>query len=394
VPLRHGYTGGPARAFRLGAAGLAEFPIARWGDLARRRWDSAGPAALDYGVVAGYAPLRTAIARYLAVSRSVRCEPDQVLIVNGTQQALDLIARVLLNPGEQAWLEDPGYDGARGALVAAGARVVPVPVDHEGLDVAAGVRRAPRAKLAYVTPAHQFPLGSTMSLPRRLDLLRWAHKARAWLIEDDYDGEFRYVNRPLASLQGLDTAGCVIYTGTFSKALFPALRLGYLVVPAALIQTFIKVRFFLDVHTPTFMQTVLADFITEGHFERHLLRTRIRCRERREALRAGLQRDLGGLLEVESSEGGMHVLAWLPEHVSDREAARRAAAEGIDTLPLSAFAQTRLSRGALVLGYAGLTPDDIASGTKRLARALHPLRRQVRGRRRDPRPSSPGPREP
>jgi GntR family transcriptional regulator/MocR family aminotransferase len=361
------------RAFRQGASALAEFPTEIWGRLARRRWRRSGIGTLYYDTAAGYAPLRQAIATYLQTARGVICEASQVLVVSGSQQALDLATRVLLDPGDTVWIEEPGYDGARGAFLSGGARLVPVPVDSEGLNVAKGIDRAPHARLAYVTPSHQFPLGITMSLRRRLELLRWASSSGSWLIEDDYDSEFRYANRPLAALQGLDPEACVIYAGTFSKVLFPALRLGYLVVPPALVDTFAKVRLLADVHAPTFMQAVLADFMMEGHFARHIRRMRMLYRERQEALLEAARRYLGGLLEVRPGDGGMHLLGWLPAGVSDQEASRRAAAEGVETMPLSFFSLRRVRCGALLLGYTALTPAQIGDGAQRLARALEPL---------------------
>jgi GntR family transcriptional regulator / MocR family aminotransferase len=370
-----------ARAFRLGAGALVDFPVEVWGRLARRRWSRSGLRSLDYGDIAGYTPLREAIAAYLQTSRGVRCDPSQVLVVHGSQQALDLATRVLLDPGDFVWMEDPGYDAARGAFLAGGARLVDVPVDDEGLNVATGIRCSHNARLAYVTPSHQFPLGVTMSLARRIELLRWASASTAWILEDDYDSEFRYASRPLAALQGLDAEASVIYTGTFSKVLFPALRLGYLVAPPALVHAFVKVRLLTDVHSPTFMQAVLADFIADGHFERHIRRMRVLYRERQEALLAASRRELAGQLDVRPADGGMHLVGWLPERVDDREASRHAAAEGLEAMALSFFSSSRPRPGALLLGYAGLTPEEIDEGVGRLARALDRRVRTGRTRR-------------
>jgi GntR family transcriptional regulator / MocR family aminotransferase len=377
VPIRPRFLQMPRsiRAFRLGACALEEFPTELWGRLVRRQWSRSknGTSALDYGEVAGYGPLRLAITSYLQSARGVSCDADQVFIVNGSQQALDLSARVLMDPGDSAWLEDPGYDGTHGAIVSAGARVVAVPVDREGIQVARGIRQAPDARVAYVTPSHQFPLGITMTLARRLELLRWASESGAWIVEDDYDSELRYANRPLAALQGLDADDSVIYTGTFSKIAFPALRLGYVVVPRSLVDTFTKVRLFADLHMPTLTQAVMAEFITEGHFERHIRRMRILYRERQQALLDAARRYLDGMLNVLPTDGGMHLLGWLPPGIDDREASRYAAAEGIDALPLSCFSRLHQRRGALILGYSGLTPEAIKHGAKRLAVALERL---------------------
>ncbi len=264
----------PTAAFRVFPA-LDQFPRQLWQRLLVRSWRQGGEGLLSYGE--DYAPLRQAIAGYLGPARGVRCTADQVILVAGAQQGLDLAARVLLEPGQTAWIEDPGYPGARGALLAAGVQPVPVPVDAEGLDIAAGVARHAGATLAYVTPSRQFPLGMTMSLRRRLELLAWATQAQAWILEDDYDSEYRYTGRPLAALQGLDRDARVIYVGTFSKVLFPALRLAYLVVPADMVDAFTTMRLMVSRHPPLLEQYVLAAFIAEGHFARHIRRMRRIC---------------------------------------------------------------------------------------------------------------------
>ena len=370
---------GEVRPFRLGVGALSEFPVKTWARLSRRRLAHIGAANIDYDEIAGYTPLRQAIAAYLRSARGVVCDPSQVIIVNGSQQALDLASRVLLDPDDAVWFENPGYDGARGAFLAAGARLVHVPVDDHGLDVVAGIERAPAARLAYVTPSHQFPLGVTMTLARRRELLQWAARSGAWIFEDDYDSEFRYTHRPLPAMQGLDTNDCVIYSGSFSKVLFPALRLGYLVVPSTILDTFLRVRFLTDVHPSTMTQAVLADFIAEGHFERHLRRMRLLYAERQDALVRSARHHLAGLLTVEPSEGGMHLVGHLPAGVDDREASRAARANGIVVAPLSFFSEGRQHRNALLLGYAGLTAGQIAAGTKRLATTLRPLALRANG---------------
>jgi GntR family transcriptional regulator/MocR family aminotransferase len=338
-----------------------------------RRWAHGGSSGMDYDEVAGYRPLREAIAAYLRSARGVTCDAAHVIIVHGSQQALDLTSRVLLDPGDAVWFEDPGYDGARGAVAAAGARLVPVPVDGEGFSVSAAMARDPSARLAYVTPSHQFPLGVTMTLSRRRELLRWAAESGGWVLEDDYDSEFRYAQRPLPAMQGLDTDDCVIYSGSFSKVLFPALRLGYLVVPPAMLDTFLRVRFLTDVHPSTITQATAADFIAEGHFERHLRRMRLLYGERQEALVESARRHLSGLLTVNRSEGGMHLVGWLPRGTNDWEGSRAARARGVAATPLSFFAECRPRPNGLLLGYAGLTPAQIAAGARQLAAALEPL---------------------
>jgi GntR family transcriptional regulator/MocR family aminotransferase len=300
-------------------------------------------------------------------ARAVHCDAQQVLIVSGSQQALDLAARLLLDEGDAVWMEDPCYLGARGALAGAGAHLMPVPVDAEGLDVAAGVARAPHARLAYVTPSHQYPLGVTMSLARRLALLDWAARARAWVLEDDYDSEFRYAGRPLASLQGLDRAARVCYIGTFSKVMFPALRLGYLVVPPGMVDAFATARALVDRHAPTVEQAALADFMSEGHFVRHIRRMRTLYAERQAVLVEAAHSWLAGAVAVAPAEAGMHLVGWLPEGMSDTTVAARAAARGLEVPALSRYASAGLLRGGVLLGYTALDASQIRAGVQRLA---------------------------
>ena len=361
---------GSPRAFRPGVPALDEFPDAAWRRISRKVWRRPSGKLLGYGDPAGYRPLREAIAGYLGASRAVRCVPEQVIVVSGSQQALDLAARVLLDPGDAVWVEDPGYMGARGALSGAGARLVPVPVDGEGLGVAVGVAREPDARLACVTPSHQYPLGVTMSLGRRLELLGWANRSGAWVVEDDYDSEYRYTGCPLEALQGLDSEGRVLYIGTFSKVLFPALRLGYLVVPSDLIDAFVSARELTDRHPPTVDQAILAGFIAEGHFMRHLRRMRALYAERQAALIEEAARELPGLLDVNPAAAGMHLVGWLPEGADDREASRRAADLGVEAPPVSLYGSVSGGRGGLMLGYAAVGDREMRGGVRRLASAL------------------------
>jgi GntR family transcriptional regulator/MocR family aminotransferase len=318
-------------------------------------------------------------------ARAARCTAEQVLVVSGAQQALDLVARLLLDPGDPVWMEDPGYYGARMAFAAAGARQVPVPVDAEGLEVAAGERAEPHARLAYVTPSHQFPLGAVMSAPRRLALLSWARAADAWVVEDDYDSEFRYQGRPLPCLQGLeaerrspDELARVIYVGTFSKTLAPGLRLGFLVVPDELVDAFRAARAAIDRHPPSLAQAVLADFMAEGHFARHVRRVRALYAERQAVLLAAAAETLAGLLTLEPDPAGLHLVGWLPDGLSDTDVAEAAAVEGVVVSPLSRQVVGAHAggpgRGALLLGYAGFGPGQLRSGVRRLRRAFEARR--------------------
>ena len=367
---------GRPRAFRPCVPALEEFPHGEWRAIVARRWRRPPVGVLGYGDPAGYRPLREAIAGYLGAARAVRCSPEQVVVVSGSQQALDLAARVLLDPGDAVWVEDPGYAGARAALAGAGASLVPVPVDGDGLDVSAGTEREAGARLAYVTPSHQYPLGPTMGFSRRLELLRWASRAGAWIVEDDYDGEYRYSGRPLEALQGLDAEGRVIYIGTFSKVLFPALRLGYVVVPPDLVDAFVAARELSDRHSPVIEQAVLADFIAEGHFARHVRRMRTLYAARQAALVEAAREELDGLLETGPAEAGMHLVGFLPEGTDDREVSRRAAYYGVEVSPISAYAikgapyPENPCRPGLLLGYAALTEAEILRGVRGLAAAL------------------------
>ena len=265
---------GRLRPFVPGIPALDQFPMSLWSRLVARRWRDESRRLLNYGPAAGYMPLREAIAAYLGPSRGVQCKPDQIVIVSGTQQALDLSARVLLDPGDSVLVEEYCYSAARAAFKGAGACLVPVRVDDAGLDISDPAASSSNARVAYVTPSHQYPLGVTMSLSRRLALLDWANRTSAWILEDDYDSEYRYVARPLAALQGLDKSGRVIYIGTFSKVLFPSLRLGYMVVPSDLVEPFARARAGVGWCCPFIDQAVLADFISEGHFTRHIRRMR------------------------------------------------------------------------------------------------------------------------
>jgi GntR family transcriptional regulator / MocR family aminotransferase len=368
----------PPRRSGLLAPGLAdvgEFPFEIWARLLARSWRRPARSLATGGSPGGLLGLRQAIADYLRLLRGVRCEAEQVIIVSGTRQGLDLAARLLLEPGEAAWLENPGFPGLRGPLIAAGAKLVPLPVDAEGLDLArAGTSPAPR--LVCVTPSHQFPLGMTMSLARRLALLERARADNAWIFEDDYDSEWRYRGRPLAALQGLDADGRVIYAGSFSKVLFGSLRIGYLVVPPPVLEAFLAARATLDDQPSLIAQPALAAFLAEGHFASYLRRQRRIYRARQERALAAAERHLDGLLEVPPDPGGLHLIGYLApdlaRRMDDREASRRAAAHGMAVPPLSDYWIGRPRRQGLMLGYATLPEAAIEPAMARLAKALKP----------------------
>ena len=371
---------GSSRPFRAGVPGLDLFPLRLWSQLVNRRLRSATIAQLDYNDAAGFPDLREAIAGHVQAARGTRVGADQVLIVAGAQRAFDLVCNLLLDSGDKAWLEEPGYPGARSALVGAGARIVPVRVDEQGLDVDAGIRRAPDARLAYVTPSHQFPLGVPMTLTRRLALLKWANAAGAWVVEDDYDSEFRYGTRAIPCLHGLDVEGRVIYIGSFSKTLFPALRLGFMIVPGDLRDRMLSVRRATDVHPQLLDQAVLADFIAGGHFERHLRRMRTVYRERLEALIAATRRYCGGGLQIRPVTTGLHAVADLSA-ADALTVSEEAYARGVEVAPMERYCITpSRAANALVLGFAAVRPEGFRNGMERLAAAIDAARRgQQRG---------------
>lgn len=356
--------------FRHGLPAIDEFPTALWARLASKRWRRLPCDCLGYGDAAGYRPLREAIAAYLGSARAVRCEAEQVIVVSGSQQALHLVSQVLLDPEEDAWIEDPGYLGARAALLAAGAHLVPVPVDGEGLIVSRGIEQSRKARLVYVTPSNQYPTSTTMSLSRRLELLEWAGRSGAWIVEDDYDSEYRFASRPLASLQGLDQCGRVIYVGTFSKLLAPALRLGYIVAPPLLVEAFMAASALISRHPPSMEQVVLADFIGEGHLRRHVRRMRTLYQERQAYLVGMVRHELTGILEVHPPDAGTHLIGWLPIGLSDRSVAQAAACQGVETKPFSNYCFRRCRRGGLILGYGAYARREMLEGVQKLATAL------------------------
>jgi GntR family transcriptional regulator/MocR family aminotransferase len=366
------YLGKP-RPFRTGTPALDAFPFQTWSRLLARRWRQSGRDLLAYGEAAGYLPLREAIAAYLRTTRGVRCSPEQLILTSGSQHALEIAARVLLAPGDEVWLEDPGFLGARAAFLSAGAHITPVPIDDEGMVVESGIEQSPHARLAYVTPSHQYPLGPTLTLRRRLALLRWASRTGAWIVEDDYDSEFRYAGRPLPALQGIDAADRVIYVGTFSKVLFPSIRTGYLVAPPELVPAFTAGRSLSGQASAPLDHAVLRDFLTEGHFARHLRRMRVIYAKRQRALVNAAREELAGLLDVSPGDAGMHLIGWLPAGTDDRLAARAAAGRNVETTPLSAYCIQPPARAALRLGYTGYTPKQIWEGVRALAGALRSL---------------------
>ncbi|MFN0087235.1 MAG: PLP-dependent aminotransferase family protein [Blastocatellia bacterium] len=350
------------------------FPVNVWRRLLLRQYRAADARRLDYADDGrGFAPLREAIARYLGRSRAIRCDADQVIIVNGSQQALSLTAQLLLDRGDAVAMEDPGYLGARHAFLAQGARILPIPVDDAGMEVerlaalSPGSRRT-RPRLVYVTPSHQFPTGGILSLPRRLELLAWAETNGAWIVEDDYDSEFRYDSRPMPCLQGLAGNDSVIYIGTFSKILFPALRIGYLVAPRPLVEVFERAKWLADRHSPTIEQWALADFIAEGHLESHLRRMRVLYDRRRQALVRALQYHFGDRATIVGENSGMHLMVRFRLGIRDEQLLCLAAAAGVGLNSARIYHLGQARAGEFVLGYAALSERKIQEGIRRLGR--------------------------
>jgi GntR family transcriptional regulator / MocR family aminotransferase len=364
------------RPFQPGIPALDAFPYALWTKLVTRQWKRQRARLsqmLGYAGAAGLPALCKAICSHLWISRGVQCQPEQIIVVSGIQQALHLVAQVLVRPGDPVWVEEPGYFAAQSVFETAHAKLIPVKVDADGLNVSAGIAADSRARLVYTTPANQFPLGVTMSVARRLELLRWAGKTGAWILEDDYDGEFRYSSRPLPALQSLDQTGSVIYVGSFSKVLFPALRLGYLVAPPALLERLLLAKYAATFHSPTIDQAVVAEFIDEGHLSRHVRRMRALYLERLGVLLDAGRGELNGAVSMARPDSGMHIVASLPAGADDEKVAIAANEAGISSLPMSLCYLGRNRSPALILGYAAYSPEQIKMSCRRLATVLGQL---------------------
>ena len=365
VPWRHGW--GP---FGVHQPALDEFPFDHWSKLVARHSRSPRAHAVHHIDPLGLEPFREAICSYVRTARAVRCDPSQIIIVSGSQQALDLTARVLLDPGDTVWIEEPCYPLVHSVLVGSGCHPVSVPVDEEGLNVEAGVRLGSGARAAFVTPSHQYPMGTTMSASRRFHLLEWARKSGSWIIEDDYDSEYRFDSMPIPSLQGMDSAGSVIYIGTFSKVLFPSLRLGYIVMPPDLVERFLAVRFAMDIFPSYLYQEVLTDFMRSGQFARHIRRMRTLYKSRRTALVEGLRAEFGDFLTLHGSEAGMHLTVTLPEGFRDVEIATRAAKEKLWLWPLSTCWKTDQRRQGFILGFGNIPEEQMRPAVVRLRQII------------------------
>jgi GntR family transcriptional regulator/MocR family aminotransferase len=382
------------RAFTTALPAFDAFPMALWSRQVAKHWRARRDVVLGYGSAQGSPALRRAIAAHLRANRGISCEPEQIFITNGAQHGFQLISSMLLDPGDEVWFENPGAIGARNCFAAAGAKLVPVSVDAEGLVVEEGMRRAPRFRLAFVTPSHQQPLGSTMSLSRRFALLAAAEAADAWIIEDDYDGEFCYRGHPPPTLKSFDTSGRVIYVGTFSKTLFPALRLGYFLAPPALVETFERFMEAFFPGVPSNPQNVVADFMDEGHFSTHIRRMRRLYAERQQALQDAAAARLAGLVDVVPTDTGLHTVGRLACDVTEKAVAEAAWERNITVSPLSRYCLAPIAERAIVLGFSGVRPDEIKAGVDVLGAVTeHLLRRRGRARNLTP-PAAASPRSP
>ena len=360
----------PARPFRMNEPALAQFPAKVWARVANRRLRRFSSWLEVRENVRGYRPLCEAIAEYLGSSRGVKCAADQIAIVSGVQQGLDLLARCLLKPGDPVWLEDPGYFGATIAFRNSAAKIIPVPVDQEGISIEAGRRLYGPAKAAYVTPGRQFPLGMTMSLERRLALIAWARETGAYVIEDDYDSEFRFEGRPVPAMQGLDDGRNVVFVGSFNKLLFPSLRLGYVVLPPDLVDPFLALRYGTDLRAVGVDQAILCDFIEEGHLGRHIRRMRELYAGRLAALLAAAERRLKGLIEIPNIRAGLYTVAYLRNGMSSRQAETILLQRGMETMGLHRFALRQPDLRGLMLGFAAFDEHAIRRGVDLMAASL------------------------
>lgn len=361
-----------ARAFVTALPALDAFPLAHWSRLSARHLRGARGAVMGYGQPKGYEPLRRAITTHVSVLKGIQCHHEQIFITSGAQHAFALIGRLLLNPGDRVWMENPGASGARNALLSEGAELVPVDVDQEGLIVADGLAKAPHFRMAFVTPSHQQPLGHVMSLGRRFELLQAADAAQAVIVEDDYDGEFYYGNAPQPALRSTDTSGRVIYVGTFSKSLFPSLRLGFVLVPERMTEAFDRMFRFWASGPPTATQATVADFMDEGHFATHIRLMRRLYKARYEALMEE-SRILPDCIALQETASGFHTPAYLAPGIDTQTVVAQAAERGVVLAPLSKYCLSPIERSGLVFGFGSAAPEDIRRGME-ILRSLPALR--------------------
>lgn len=361
------------KAFTTALPAFDAFPSALWAKSVTRSWRSNHQANMGYADPRGHFPLRQAIASHLLSNRGIKCEAEQIFIVSGAQQAFQIIGAVLLDPNDLVWFENPGAIGASNSLIASGAKLIPVPVDQEGMVVEHGLRRAPNFRLAFVTPSHQQPLGVSMSVERRFALLNAAERANAFIIEDDYDGEFRYSGHPPPTLKSTDALGRVIYVGTFSKTLFPALRLGFLLAPPPLVDVFNRVSKALLQGVATSHQAVVADFMQEGHFATHIRRMREIYAERHQVMCDATRERLSGLLDIVPTDTGLHTIGLIPKSLDEVKIATAALEKDIVVTPIKRYCIAPIDQKGLVLGFSGIPPSEIVEGVKTLAEVLETI---------------------
>ncbi len=361
---------GESKPFCPGEPALDEFPIAVWSKIVRRVWKSLDPSRLSYGEPAGYAPLRTQVAEYLSIRRGVNCDPSQVMIVSGTQQAVDIVARISIDPNDQVLFENPGYVSARDAFVKRGAKITPIPVDESGAMIEEAISKHRKARLAYVTPSHQYPLGVTLPIDRRLALLNWAHENEALILEDDYDSEYRYAQQPLPCMQGLDHGARTIYVGSFSKVVFPALGLGYAIVPKPMVTAFENALKLVSRPGSQVDQIVLSEFIRQGHFVRHLRRMRKTHALRRATFVSEIEQHLSEKLTVIGCPAGLHCTTILKTKQRDTDLVAALDQQGIIARPLSGYylpeTPVKKRRNGLVFGFASATPAVIRKKVRQM----------------------------
>jgi GntR family transcriptional regulator/MocR family aminotransferase len=361
----------PVMPFQTSVPLLPEFPYAAWARVSAAVHQRMDKLHLGYDDAQGYLPLRQALASHLRISRSINCGPDNIVVVNSSRQALHLAAELLLTKGDECWMEDPGYPGARSAMQRFGAKICPIPISADGIDIDYAIQHHPNGRLVYVTPSHQFPMGSTLSLSQRIKLLNHAAKQNMWIIEDDYDSEFRYNGRPIPALQGIDTNGNVIYLGTLSKVLLPALRLGYMVLPTvALARRFAVAKSAIDGQGNIITQATVAEFITQGHFSRHIRRMRLLYKKAQDDLVSLINLHLPGVLTPVPVEAGMHLLAWLPGGADAGAVAADALKHGLVINTLSQYSIKFAPKNGLILGFAGFRFEEMEKAVLVLKGAL------------------------
>ena len=356
--------------FHIGVGCVDLFPHELWGRLLGRIWRQSKKALATFNSPMGYLPLREMICQYVQSTRGLHCQPEQIIIVNGTQQAINLTARVLLKEGDNVWLDDPGYDSALGIFTSYGAKVCPIASDIYGMDIEQGINQNPDAKLVFTTPSHQFPLGNTLSLTRRIALLEWASKNNVWIFEDDYNSEFRYHSKPIQALQGLDKHQRVIYAGTFSKMMYPGFRLGFLVVPQNLVPAFEVAKYYTDSHSGFLEQATLALFISQGHYARHVRCVRKACYERYLALSSTIKNHLPHVFEVEPTDSGIHIVCWLRAGYTEEYIIEKSREIGLGIQPLSRYCIQPYQKQGVLLGYAAHNPIEIERNIIALAQQL------------------------